>query len=53
MNEHMQSVRTGTPSTVSVPLPINAWWSGFDYVFGYQIKLVQQFWGIPSDSGDA
>lgn len=49
MKEHMQSVRSGNPLSVPMPLPANAWWSGFDYVFGYQIKLVRQFWGIPTD----
>lgn len=26
--------------------PMFSWWSGFDYVFGYQMKLVADFWGL-------
>lgn len=39
-----------TPAALGpLPLPLTAWWSGFDYIFGYQIKLVQNFWGISGD----
>lgn len=26
--------------------PLSAWWSGFDYVFGYQLKMFREFWGM-------
>lgn len=29
--------------------PISRWWSTFDYVFGFQLKIVQDYWGIGSD----
>lgn len=29
--------------------PIAVWFSSFDYIFGFQIKLVQDYWGIGED----
>lgn len=29
--------------------PLAHWYAGFDYAFGYQIKLVWDFWGISDD----
>jgi hypothetical protein len=29
---------------------LTAWWSGFDYIFGYQIKLVKELWRFPQNS---
>jgi hypothetical protein len=34
-----------------MPPHLSAWWSGFEYVFGYQMKMVKEFWGI-ADSED-
>jgi len=42
-----------TPRTLPTwpfPYAIDAWLYGFDYTFGYQIKLVRAFWGIPHDA---
>jgi hypothetical protein len=36
---------------VLMPPPLSAWWSGFEYVFGYQMKMVKEFWGL-ADSED-
>ena len=50
MSAHRQ-----TASALPVPMPpaLTAWWSGFDYIFGYQLKLVQEFWGLPTgNDGD-
>lgn len=35
-----------SPLQTTLPQPLTVWWSGFDYVFGYQLKMVQQFWGF-------
>lgn len=32
-----------------MPTPIFAWCSGFEYVFGYQLKLVKEFWGLADE----
>ena len=40
---------SNTALNAFMPPAITAWWSGFDYVFGYQLKLVQEFWGLPRD----
>lgn len=28
------------------PPPFTVWWSSFDYVFGYQLKMIKNFWGF-------
>lgn len=32
------------------PGPLPVWWSGFDYLFGYQLRMLQEFWGIGGSS---
>lgn len=49
MNDPMQNLRTGHLLPSPMPLPLNAWLAGFDYIFGYQLKLVREFWGITQD----
>lgn len=34
----------------ALPTPLYAWLSGFDYVFGYQLKLVKELWGIDEEA---
>lgn len=47
----MSDQRQTTPSLNSfVPPALSAWWSGFDYVFGYQLKLIHSFWGLPDNN---
>lgn len=29
-----------------LPMPLGAWCTGFEYMFGYQLKLVREFWGL-------
>lgn len=29
--------------------PLAHWYAGFDYAFGYQLKLVWDFWGLSDD----
>lgn len=41
--------KTGNHSLQPLPTPLYAWLSGLDYVFGYQLKLVREFWGITED----
>jgi hypothetical protein len=35
-----------TPLQTPSPQLPTFWWPGFDYVFGYQLKMVQHFWGL-------
>lgn len=35
-----------------MPLPVSTWWSGFEYVFGYQLKLVKEFWGLDTPDSE-
>lgn len=49
MNDPMQYLRAGAQLPATMPLPLNAWLAGFDYIFGYQLKLVREFWGIRQD----
>lgn len=52
MKEDMKDARTASqtmPRVAGMPMPLNAWWSGFDYIFGYQIKMLQEFWGFPTE----
>ena len=46
MMKDLQNSRPALPFATEMPIPLTAWWSGFDYAFGYQIKLLQQFWGF-------
>lgn len=32
-----------------MPTPLFAWCSGFEYVFGYQLKMVREFWGLAEE----
>jgi hypothetical protein len=32
-----------------MPTPLFAWCSGFEYVFGYQLKMVREFWGLADE----
>lgn len=32
-----------------IPMPLFAWCTGFEYVFGYQLKLVKEFWGLADE----
>jgi hypothetical protein len=50
MNNQPSMTPADTPSPIHTPLPLTAWWSGFDYIFGYQIKLVKELWGFPQNS---
>ncbi|MDQ5946554.1 MAG: hypothetical protein QG619_1982 [Pseudomonadota bacterium] len=43
------SYKTENHSMQPLPTPLYAWLSGIDYVFGYQLKLVKEFWGIAED----
>jgi len=49
MNDPMQNLRAGALLPATMPLPLNAWLSGFNYIFGYQLKVVREFWGIRQD----
>lgn len=53
MKEDMKDARSASQTmqrVTGMPIPLTAWWSGFDYVFGYQLKLVQEFRGFsPED----
>jgi hypothetical protein len=40
------SNKQDAPVQATLPQPLSVWWSGFDYVFGYQLKMVQHFWGL-------
>ena len=38
MMKDLQELTPGTAVRDEMPIPLTAWWSGFDYAFGYQIK---------------
>lgn len=44
--------RTTPTAVTSWPLlyPLDAWLHGFDYAFGYQLKLMRAIWGLPHGS---
>ncbi len=29
--------------------PLTHWASGFEYAFGYQLKLIREFWGLSDE----
>jgi hypothetical protein len=35
-----------------MPVPLSAWWSGFEYVFGYQLKMLKEFWGLEAPDNE-
>jgi len=46
----MNDIDTNSGDQEHAALPCFAWWNGFDYVFGYQIKLMRDLWGIDFSS---
>lgn len=38
------------PLQTALFLPLAHWMAGLDYTFGYQLKLLQDFWGF-TDAG--
>jgi hypothetical protein len=46
----MNNIDTNRDHQEHTKLPCFAWWHGFDYVFGYQIKLMRDLWGIDFSS---
>ncbi|HEY3433508.1 MAG TPA: hypothetical protein VGK09_13280 [Rhodocyclaceae bacterium] len=41
-----------TTSSQAVPVAVEAWKSGFDYAFGFQIKMMMTAFGINTDKKD-
>lgn len=33
-------------TAIPLPSPLEYWLTSFDYVFGFQLKLVQDYWGL-------
>lgn len=46
MNNHTSN----SPFQPPVLAPLAFWANGFEYAFGYQLKLIRQFWGIGDDA---
>ncbi|MFO1346780.1 MAG: hypothetical protein U1E85_10845 [Rhodocyclaceae bacterium] len=47
--DNQQLTRSSLTQIPGLAIPLTVWWSGFDYAFGYQIKMLQEFWGIPGE----
>lgn len=46
----MKNDQSSTPLQPSLYVPLSHWASGFEYAFGYQLKLIREFWGITDDA---
>lgn len=44
-----QPERPTTAPLSPLAYSVGALWSGFDYAFGYQLKLLSAFWGLSRD----
>lgn len=39
-----------TPFPVALFAPLTHWAAGFEYAFGYQLRLIWDFWGFTDDA---
>lgn len=47
MNTNPQHLQRSFPTLMFAPYA--HWAAGFEYAFGYQLKLVREFWGLTGD----